>query len=234
LDTDGGTKGAGSILDRENRAQISFCQPSLTFADLGDRVGKRLAVPIQWHGEGIHRSKHVLLCRLWPVLPSAVVAIAVGSRRNQQQPGRLPSGKAIGARSGSSGFGINFPSSVWAEPETSEGQTVGTTTIVTEAAAVGFVIGAVVGAAVGNPLAGAFLGAVVGAIAGDVANFLFGDLFGGGSLRFRASCATSGTRCTRRSWGFLTGSFLTKLPRRKTYQQTADWATATRLCRTVS
>jgi hypothetical protein len=58
---------------------------------------------------------------------------------------------------------------------------VGTTTIVTGAAAVGFVIGAVVGAAVGNPLAGAFLGAVVGAIAGDVANFLFGDLFGGGS-----------------------------------------------------
>jgi hypothetical protein len=103
----------------------------------------------------------------------------VGETSSSQ--GACPSGNAIRARSGSSGFGISFPSSVGAEPETSEGQTVGTTIVVTGAAAVGAVIGAVIGAAVGNPLAGAVLGAVVGGIAGEVANFFFGDLFGGGS-----------------------------------------------------
>jgi hypothetical protein len=104
----------------------------------------------------------------------------VGETSSSQ--GACPSGNAIGAHSGSSGFGISFPSSVGAEPETSsEGQTGGTIITITGAAAVGAIIGAVVGAAVGNPLAGAVLGAVVGAIAGDIANFLFGDLFGGGS-----------------------------------------------------
>jgi hypothetical protein len=104
----------------------------------------------------------------------------VGETSSSQ--GACPSGNATGARSGSSGFGISFPSSVGAEPETSsEGQTGGTIITITGAAAVGAIIGAVVGAAVGNPLAGAFIGAVAGAIVGDVANFLFGDLFGGGS-----------------------------------------------------
>jgi hypothetical protein len=104
----------------------------------------------------------------------------VGETSSSQ--GACPSGNAIGARSGSSGFGISFPSSVGAEPETSsEGQTGGTAISVTGATALGATIGAVVGAAVGNPLAGAFIGAAVGAIAGDIVNFLFGDLFGGGS-----------------------------------------------------
>ena len=109
-----------------------------------------------------------------------------------------PSGNAIGAPSGSSGFGFNFPSSVGTEPEnSSEGQTGRTTISVTGAAAAGATIGAIIGAAVGNPLAGFVIGAAVGAIVGGIAS-VFEDLFGGGAaLRFCASCATAAIRCIR-------------------------------------
>jgi hypothetical protein len=103
----------------------------------------------------------------------------VGETSSSQ--GACPSGNAIGEPSGSSGFGINFPSNVEVEPEnSSEGSTGRTAITVTGAAAVGFTIGAIIGAAVGAPLAGGVIGAAVGAIIGGIAS-VFEDLFGGGS-----------------------------------------------------
>jgi hypothetical protein len=94
--------------------------------------------------------------------------------------GACPSGNAIGAPSDSSGSGLNFPSSGFAQPEnSSEGQTGRTTITVTGAAGAGATIGAIIGAAVGAPLAGSVIGAAVGAIVGDIAS-VFDDLFGGG------------------------------------------------------
>jgi hypothetical protein len=111
--------------------------------------------------------------------PQLVRSLSETGQTSSSGPGGGPSGNAIGAPSGSSGFGFNFPSSIGAEPEnSSEGQTGRTTITVTGAAAAGATIGAIVGAAVGNPLAGSVIGAAVGAIVGGIASVF--DLFGGG------------------------------------------------------